>query len=239
MDIVSALRADQGICCFVGAGGKKTTMYTLANRLERAVVTATVRIPMFDNEVQEVTVTDRPRAAIDRTDRWPIGVVPEREGGNRYRGYATTVVNQLADGGVPILVKADGARMRLFKAPDEHEPQIPQRARTIVPIASAHVVGKPLNDEHVHRVDRVAELTGLARGDPVTPAAVGRVLAHERGGLKDVPEGATVVPLINMVDDDSLAATGREIADVIHGLADVPHVVLGKMCDDRPLVGLV
>ncbi|MFB6255155.1 MAG: putative selenium-dependent hydroxylase accessory protein YqeC, partial [Haloplanus sp.] len=37
--------------------------------------------------------------------------------------------------------------------------------------------------------------------------------------------------LINMVDDDDLAATGRAIADVVHEYADVPRVVLARMLD--------
>jgi hypothetical protein len=48
-----ALAAESGLTCVVGAGGKKTTLYTLADRLDRAVVTATVRIPIFDAEVAD------------------------------------------------------------------------------------------------------------------------------------------------------------------------------------------
>ncbi|WP_219628702.1 hypothetical protein [Natrinema zhouii] len=37
MDVVEALEAQRGTTCVVGAGGKKTTMATLAAALERAV----------------------------------------------------------------------------------------------------------------------------------------------------------------------------------------------------------
>lgn len=241
MDIVDALEAADGTTCFVGAGGKKTTIATLASRLDRAVVTATVRIPIFDSWVARVVTTDDPVSAVASADDWPVGVVPERERPDRYLGYDTTTVDELATSGVAgaILVKADGARMRLFKAPDEREPQVPRRTDTVVPIASVHAVGKPLTDEHVHRVDRVAALTGREPGEPIRPADVATVVASDRGGLKDVPADATAIPLLNMVDDADLEATAREIAAAIHDRADVPRVVLAEMRSADPLVATV
>ncbi|RLM88789.1 selenium cofactor biosynthesis protein YqeC [Haloarcula sp. Atlit-7R] len=239
MDIVDALDGRHGTTCFVGAGGKKTTMATLAARLEQAVVTATVRIPIFDGWVADVVVTESPRSAIDGATAWPLGVVPAQERPDRYRGYDPETVADLADIASPILVKADGARMREFKAPSDREPQLPATASTVVPIASAHVVGEPLMDDIVHRVDEVATITGRAPGDEIRPRDVAAVLASGRGGLKDVPADATAIPLLNMVDDERLETNARAVAEAIHDRADVPRVVLAEMRDDDPLVAVV
>mgnify|MGYP000409839177 CR=1 FL=1 len=239
MDIVDALDAKHGTICFVGAGGKKTTMATLAARLDHAVVTATVRIPIFDGWVAEVVVTESPRTAIDGATTWPLGVVPAQERPDRYRGYDPATVADLADIDHPILVKADGARMREFKAPSDREPQLPPTASTVVPIASAHVVGEPLTDDIVHRVDEVAAITGLDPGDVIHPQDVAAVLASDRGGLKDVPADATAIPLLNMVDDEGLETSARAVAEAIHDRADVPRVVLAEMRVDDPLVAVV
>jgi len=239
MDIVDALSARGGTTCVVGAGGKKTTMAALAARLDLAVVTATVRIPIFDPWVERVVVTDDPVSAIESADEWPLGVVPEQERSDRYRGYDPATVDAISEAHGPVLVKADGARMREFKAPSDREPQIPSKADTVVPIASAHVVGEPLDDERVHRVDRVAALTGREPGEHLRPEDVAAVLASEAGGRKDVPEGATVVPLVNKVDDAGLAGTAREIADEVLARAPVPRVVLAEMRAEDPLVEVV
>ncbi|MFB6223733.1 MAG: selenium cofactor biosynthesis protein YqeC [Haloarcula sp.] len=239
MDIVDALEARRGTTCFVGAGGKKTTMATLAARLDRVVVTATVRIPIFDGWVEKVVVTENPQVAVDNALAWPLGVVPSQERPDRYRGYDPATVADLADIDIPILVKADGARMRDFKAPSDREPQLPSTATTVVPIASAHVVGEPLTDEIVHRVDEVAAITGLNPGDEIRPADVAAVLASERGGLKDVSSGTTAIPLLNMVDDVELEASARAVAEAIHERTDVPRVVLAEMRADDPLVAEV
>lgn len=241
MDIVDALEARTGTTCVVGAGGKKTTMATLAARLDRAVVTATVRIPLFAEWVADVVVTEDPIDAIEAADAddWPLGLVPEQERPDRYYGYDLDVVDRIGETGHPTVVKADGARMRRFKAPAEHEPQLPATTDVVVPIASVHVVGQPLTEERVHRVDRVSEITGLEPGETIRPVDVAGVLASEAGGRKDVPDGATAIPLLNMVDDDDLETTAREVAAELHALADVPRVVLAEMRAVDPLVGVV
>ena len=240
MSLVSALQARSGVTCVVGAGGKKSAMYALAERLPEAILTATVRIPIFDAEVERVVVTDSPvDAAMTYTER-PLGLVPEREGTDRYLGYDTTVVDTLSDAvDAPILVKADGARMRRFKAPGSHEPQLPSSATTVVPVVSAHVLGEPLSEELVHRVDRVADIAECDPGAELTPPIVARVLTANRGGWKGVPDGATVIPLINMVDTAELETRARSLATEIHDRATVPHVVLTCLRADDPIIATI
>ncbi|EJN60929.1 selenium cofactor biosynthesis protein YqeC [Halogranum rubrum] len=241
MDIVEALAAESGMVCVVGAGGKKTTLYSLANRVPRGVVTATVRIPIFDDQVAHVAVTDAPVEALRTNESWPLGLVPEQERDDRYRGYDPALVTAIRASGHAdaVFVKADGARTRWLKAPNEHEPQIPSMADTVIPIASAKVVGKPLTDEHVHRPERVADVTGLELGDTIDAEDVAEVLASRDGGRKGILARATVIPLINMVDDAELEAVGREIAEGIHERVNVPRVVLARMNTDDPLVDVV
>jgi len=246
MDIEAALAPPDGsladaAVAVVGAGGKKTTMYALAARLDRAVVTASVRIPIFDPHVARVAVTEEPTAALGDAapEDFPLGLVPAQEREDRYLGYDAAVVDELVaahDG--PVLIKADGARMREFKAPKEGEPQIPAATDVAVPIASAHAVGEPLTDELVHRPGRVAAVARRAGlevgvGDEITPAVVGAVLASEAGGLKGVPPDATSIPLINKVDDAGDEAVAREVAAAVHERADVPKVVFAAMAEPR------
>lgn len=240
MNVVNALDAGEGTTCLVGAGGKKTTLYALASRLDRAILTATVRIPIFDRRVATVRTATDPVAELaairegehdrDGNPAFPLGLVPERERDDRYRGYDPETVDRLSaahDG--PVLVKADGARNRSFKAPNDREPRIPAGADTVVPVASAHAVGEPLSEAVVHRPERVAAVADATVGDEITPEVVGRVVADEAGGLKGVPADATVIPLVNMVDDDADEVVARAIAAAIHEHADVPRVVLARM----------
>lgn len=214
----------------VGAGGKKTTLYALAARLDRAVLTSTVRIPPFADRVADLRVTDDPVAALDGAD-WPLGLVAADEGG-RLRGYDPAAVDDLAAAhNGPVLVKADGARTRRLKAPNDQEPQLPRTVDTVVPIASARVVGESLDEAHVHRPDRVAAVTGLEPGAAIGAQDVATVLASDDGGLKDVPAGARTLPMVNMADDDRLVGVAREIADGVHARAGdrIDGVAIARM----------
>lgn len=241
---VALLRTDESdhggtVLSVVGAGGKKSTLYALARRLERAILTTTVRIPPFADQVATIGVTDDPLATARNVDARPLGLVLAREG-DRYLGYDPETVDELAaERGDPILVKADGARTRWFKAPDENEPQLPATTDIAVPIASARVVGEPLDEETVHRPERVGAITGLEPGDRITAGDVATVLASDAGGWQDVPESATVVPLLNMADTPALADTAREIAAGIRKRRDVSRIVVTRLTAERPVVDVV
>lgn len=244
MDLVEALAARGAVAGVVGAGGKKSTLYALADRLERAIVTATVRIPPFEAHVADLRVVDDPLSQFegDEPPGWPLGLVRGQEQSDRYVGYDPEAVDDLATAvaaDVSVLVKADGARTRWLKAPGENEPQLPATSDVVVPIASARVVGERLTDEHVHRPERVAAVTGRDLGERISASDVGAVLASDRGGFADVPDGATVIPTINMVDSPDLERTAREIALDVLDRRSVPRVVLTRLVDDDPVVDVV
>jgi probable selenium-dependent hydroxylase accessory protein YqeC len=158
-------------------------------------------------------VTDDPAGTIEPIEERPLGVVPEREREDRYLGYDPEAVSGLvSETDDPLLVKADGARMRWLKAPDEREPRPLLSADTGLPIASARVVGEPLTEERVHRPEWVAGIADMGVGEAIRPTDVAQVLTNPWGGLKDVPEEATVVPVVNTVDSDDLETVGRWLA---------------------------
>ena len=239
MDPAEAFAPD-GVVAVVGAGGKKSTLYALAAGLDRAVLTATVRIPPFEGHVARHVVTEEPDSVLRANETWPLGLVPDRDGDrDRYLGYGVETVDAMADAtDVPVLVKADGARGRWLKAPADDEPQIPGSTTLVVPVASVRAVGEPLDDDRVHRPERVAAITALESGDEIRPRDVAAVLTHSEGGLRGVPDGATVRPLVNMVDDADLEATAREIAAEVVAHDRIDAVVLGRM-DRRQVVDVV
>ena len=224
MDLATALDARDATVCAVGAGGKRSLLFALADRLDRSVVTASVRIPVFDDRVASVRVTEDPAAALGEAGdgNWPPGLVGGRGGSGRYFGYDADVVAETADAApAATLVKADGARRRGFNSATDHEPQLPANTDVVAPVASARVVGEPLTEERVHRPENVAAITGLAIGDEIRPADVATVLASPAGGLKDVPRGATVIPVVNEVDSEADIKAARAIAGGIRMRANV------------------
>lgn len=221
MDLAGALGlGDRELVSFVGAGGKKTAMGRLVEQAEArdlrvGYTTTTHTPPPADLPLVIAAADELPDGLGDRSAlAFAASEVPDPARADRkVRGYDPGVVDRLFRSGAFdwLLVKADGARRREFKAPGPDEPPLPRSSTHLVPVASVKAVGRPLDAETVHRPRRVAAITGLDPGDAITPEAVGTVLASREGGLKRCPDRAVVVPLVNKADTDEERDTARRI----------------------------
>lgn len=223
MDLARALHlGDQELVSFVGAGGKKTSMARLAEQGQgsyRVGYTTTTHMP--PPEAFPVVV-DAPAEIPDRieaapTARDPIAFASERienpaRVDAKVKGFDPGTIDSIYESGRLdwLLVKADGARMREFKAPGAGEPVVPSRTTLLVPVVSAKIFGTTLSEEAVHRPERVADIAGIQLGAEVTPEIVGAVLADDRGGLKDAPSTARVIPMINKADGPESQESAQE-----------------------------
>jgi probable selenium-dependent hydroxylase accessory protein YqeC len=79
-------------------------------------------------------------------------------------------------------------------------------------------------------------VTGAQPGEPLTPAHVARLLTSEHGALQGVGS-ATVVPIINMVDDEAKRGSARAAArQALAGSNRLARVVLASMTATDPLI---
>lgn len=246
-DLLDALHARRGIVCAVGAGGKKTSLYRLLQAHPGpAAFTATVFTRQFPAELGALPVVDTPDrivaavlAAAARTSKLAYACPSDKPG--RYSGVSPSQVIECHSraGFALTLVKADGARMRLIKAPGEHEPCLVGGAATVLALVSAHAVGLPLTEQHVHRPERLAAVTGAAAGEILTPLHLARLIASERGLLQGIG-AARVVPVINMADSARYRAAAIEAARVALQLSDrYERVVVAAMRAENPIVEVV
>ncbi len=245
--LLDLLEAREGIVCAVGAGGKKSLLNLLATAHPgRVAITATVFTTYVHEhlgfEVAIAPDADLP-AAVARLDptRSVVYACPGDKPGRRAGASAATIGRIHREGRfVATYVKADGARMRLVKAPADEEPALPACGTTVVPILSAHAVGEALSQRVAHRVERIEQVAGLRAGEVIEPVHLGRLLASPHGLMKGT-DGRRVVPLINMVDDATREAQAREAAE--HALALCPRidrVVLACLArTDAPVVDVV
>jgi probable selenium-dependent hydroxylase accessory protein YqeC len=246
-ELIDLLAARSGTVCAVGAGGKKTTLYHLAlAHPGRAGLTCTVPNTHFPSrlgayvvvaEAAELAAAVARAAAAHRL----VAFAHPSEKSGRHAGVAPDLIAEIQGtaGFDVLLVKSDGARMRWIKAPEDGEPLIPETATTVVPVVSAKAFGERLTETVAHRLSRVETVTGAEYGEVITPTHVARLLAHDEGALKN-SRSATVVPVINMVDNAELEAAAREAARTALELTDrFDRVVLTSHLQPARLVGVV
>ena len=221
LSVSRALRVSNYRClAFVGAGGKSSAMFQVARELPETVILsvtthlAITQTALVDKWFIAETVQDLPEAAPINGQRVLVTGPPDEPG--KVGGLSEQVLEKLYHLAekldCPLLIEADGARGCPLKSPAEHEPVIPSFCDLVVVVAGLSGLGVPLVDKYVHRVERFANLSGLERGQTITPEAITRVLLHPDGGLKDIPAGAHKVVLLNQADSDHLQAQAKKIS---------------------------
>src|SRR5919108_4970986 len=186
----------------MGAGGKSTLMNRLADELivlGRTVVLSSTtnyhrpKALQSDQIMLTRDVPDWPDRLGGLARRWNRLLVLHHDLGEAMvKGIDVAAVRTIHDR-IPdaiVIVKTDGARKRWFKAPNRSEPVIPPWSQLSITVVNCEILGQPLTEELVHRPERVAALTGLHLGDPVTPQAVSTVLTHPDTYAAKIPSGA-------------------------------------------------
>ena len=160
---------------------------------------------------------------------WPKGGLEDPDLGERLRALCE-FIHRLLDSGICdwILVEADGARGLPLKAPAKHEPVIPERSTHVLALAGLTAIGTALDEDHVCRSGRYAELSGLPPNALVTTESVARVCNHPHGMFKGAPANARRLLWLNQADTPDALAHGREILDRLRA-GDCPprRVVVG------------
>ena len=181
VEIASFLKVGRGVTAIVGAGGKTTLLYTLAEELRAGgrVLLATsthIRRPERYAAVTEPS-EDAIRDALSRYGAVCAGT-PAEDGKLTAPGLAFSALAALAD---YVLVEADGAHCLPLKAHAPHEPVIPENAGRVILVAGMDGVGRPIR-ETCHRPAIYAALAGAEPDDAVTPEMAARVIAAEGFG---------------------------------------------------------
>ena len=223
------------LVAIVGGGGKSSLMFALAGLLPgRGVMTTTTRIfsEQMSSAAEVCTLADADwRAQLDRFESGLL-VVGRVEGERAVGVEPGLPAEMLAHPRVDwVVVEADGSRMLPVKAPADHEPVVPEQTSLLVCVVGIDALADSI-DRVAHRPERVADITGLAPSEHLTPEALGRLVSSPRGGLKGAPAGARFAVLINKVESRAQREAAHRIADSVLREARVERVVIGALRGD-------
>ncbi|NLA74104.1 MAG: putative selenium-dependent hydroxylase accessory protein YqeC [Deltaproteobacteria bacterium] len=204
------------IISLIGGGGKTTTMYNLANELAisglKVIVTTTTHIAPPEDPSYSLIFTKEINEVASALEMSSLVIVADRFENEKLCGIDPVWVNDLSRLADVIIVEADGAKNRPFKAPHEHEPVIPASSTMVIPVVGIEAAYKPLSEEWAHRIERISLVTGLKPGETITPEVIAKTLLHPMGGMKGVPSDAEFIPLINKADSRDSIRTAREVS---------------------------
>jgi len=221
MELIHALRLKNSrspVICFSGAGGKTTAVFQLARQFRRskvALVTSTTHLGIWQTSLADHHIIASSKNEIKLPQEGVVLITGDIEN-ERTNPISPDALSWLRaksqEGDFPLLIESDGSRQKPLKAPAEHEPPIPEFADVVIYVAGLSSLGKPLNDENIHRAERFSNLTALPAGSPITKQSILNLLAHPQGGLKNIPKKARRIALLNQADTPELQSIGSSMA---------------------------
>jgi len=232
------------VISLVGAGGKSTLMFALAQELTapgRVVVTTTTTKIFIPSPL------DAPGLFLSRnydeivrfilTEGLTFGhvtIAAERIAGTeKLKGIKPAWVSRLSQL-KPVaytILEADGAAGRPLKAPNPaFEPVIPKNTSLLIPVVGIDALGARLTEETVFRSEIAAGLAGVPIGNIITADCIALLLTHPSGMMKGCPAPARISPFINKTDLHHNLRRAIDLASRI--LAEkhpqIDRVVLGR-----------
>ena len=249
MNLARALRIEaSSTIAFAGAGGKSTALFQLARDLiPPVVVSATTHLGVWQIPLADEHHIVRTKEDIQKILPRGVTLVTGEFEKDRTKGLRNDALSWLREvcesSFLPLLIEADGSRQRPLKAPAAHEPAIPEFVEQVIQVVGLTGLGKPLDDEFVHRHEIFGDLGGLELGETVTPEALVRVLTHPEGGLKNIPPTARRVALLNQADTPELQSQADSIASNL--LPTYDSVIIASLKEEKiyavrePIAGII
>ena len=207
------LREEKHIVSLVGAGGKTTVMYQLAEHFanlgEKVLVSTTTHIfqpaSNFAQSLSEVEAF------------WKAGnyaVVGNIEAGTgKLTQLPTEVFEKYSDLADLVLIEADGAKRFPCKAPAENEPVLLPASDTVIAVMGLDALHHPIK-EVCFRLEKVQEVLAVTPEHYLTEEDAVKLLLSEQGAFKNV-EQRTYFIVLNKCDDKNKLDSALKIKSLL------------------------
>ncbi|MCR1899283.1 selenium cofactor biosynthesis protein YqeC [Irregularibacter muris] len=217
------------IISLVGGGGKSTTMYRFAQELsqkgKKVLVTTTTHLALpKDNEVEKLVIQPDYLKAIEELHscfekHFIVGLATTKVREDKIKGISVDWVGKIKEENIAdvILVEADGANRKPFKAHASHEPALPEKSDVVIIVVGIDALGKPITEQYVHRPKNILNILHLGEEEQdtiLTKEMMAEVILHKKGLLKKVEQESKVFVLINKIDEKSIGQA-EELAQII------------------------
>lgn len=251
--LLPLLPAQGGVAAIVGAGGKTSTMYTLASELSergnRVIATTTTHI--WDPRAEQgrrfsrLVLSPELKRGIhyeDIQELTPgecvvVGAISDPESG-KLKGVPPARIQAMRRLCDYIVVESDGARGLSIKAPADHEPALPLDADLVVGLIGLDCLGRPMDSRIVHRPELFGPLVHCEPGTPLAPCHILALAQAPDGMFKHAPAQARRAIIFNKADQMDAAARERLIQALAPDLP-VDRVLLAALGKPGPEGGVL
>jgi probable selenium-dependent hydroxylase accessory protein YqeC len=229
------------LICFIGAGGKTTSLLRLARELKgcnkRVLVTTTTAIFCPDEGECDEVITGIHHSKVFGNRKSGACIVAMGSGitpDNKLLGVERSALTEFHQEKLfdYILVEADGSRQRPIKAPADHEPVIPSGTTKTVGVIGLDALGKQIDATAVHRPELLCRHTAKVMGAIIDEDVIARLIRAPQGLFKSVPEESQRYVVLNKVENSELQQSARcIIASVKSDFPGIQGFIVANMLE--------
>ncbi len=206
------------IISIVGAGGKTSLMFTLAEELReeyKLLVTTTTKIFLPGKNQYDFIAIDegdiRKISCCSNRGIYVFGSLVNGEG--KLIGINTKTLDEIASNFDCTLVEADGSKGKQLKGWNKTEPVISPKTQKTIGVVSIEAIGKEISSENVHRLEEFLSITNAVEGSLVSVDNILSLILHQNGLYKH-SIGERIL-FINKVENNRQIALANELIDCI------------------------
>ncbi len=196
------------IISFAGAGGKTTTIMTLAQELAgrniKTLITTTTKMYWEDNAIESGDWN----GLLHSLDKYRLAIFGTKVGMKMQPADEEFFCKASALADV-MLIEADGARRLPFKMPRTKEPVYLKHSNKIVYLAGMSALNKPIKE--LFSPELLADFLGKKVDDKLTADDIINVLQSSKGAFKDTANRDLFI-ILNQADDEHAAEQAKSIA---------------------------
>lgn len=198
----------------VGAGGKTTLMYRMAEaycqRGYKVLVTTTTHIQRPSEEYRVRSCTEAEK--LWGQGKFAVAGTDAEEGKMSSPDHAEMQAYlKKAD---IILIEADGAKKMPCKVPAEHEPVLIKESDIVIGVAGLDSIGKPLQ-EVCFRIEKAEWFLGKQRTELLTEEDLAEILSSGKGTRKAVGSRDYYV-ILNKCSDEARRESAGRIRELLY-----------------------
>lgn len=232
----------------IGGGGKTSLMYYLLKifKDQGAVGTATAKLSSQQKNgctfVSVQSLAEACRALEILKEKGEYNTLLYREE-NHVTGKMTGISSEWIDElalkypNTLFIVEGDGSAGKPLKGHLAHEPVIPSCSAVVVAVIGIDSIGIKINSQHVHRPERICQLTGAEANSLVSIPLIIQLLFHPEGYLHTCPKHSRVIIFINKAESVIQQQRAEELAQQILAQKhpQVQGVVIGSLRNEEGL----
>lgn len=141
------------VICFIGSGGKTTTIFKLAEHLknDNNFVLITTTTKMSSEFIKNLKLVSRETINTNRSSS--IQLLSKKIHNKKIIGEDSMFIDSLSRSFDYILIEGDGSRKKSLKAYGVNEPVIPLSTELVVACFSIDILGRIISDDTIFRCD--------------------------------------------------------------------------------------